>query len=462
MSAILDHNQTPQRNVICCLLALEIADYDAKPVFDQIRSTQDFQNLLVDATAHICPRDLVSIECEDGALLGFLAHPQECFTIALAIREGASTQDRSHGLALRIGINLGTVQIAEDEFGHPHVSGEGRQDADRVMRQGPPRQISVSRPFFELLSRAAPELSGLLEYQGVFSDTVGPPLYLYRLSPPQRTEPERLSDGLSTQVTSVGLSVPPARAVLAIDTRTPLNGRRRLPWLREALLAGLVGAVLLTPLNRSRIEDPVTTAGAPRAAAPPQEAAVAAADPSFALNTADAMTRPAVRLPAALAEPASALPPVAKSRREARIGAAPPGRRGQQSRLVTSQQVGSPGKRVTQNSKVDSDHVAEPGSIQRRNASLLLAVKPWGEVFVDGKSVGITPPLNRFKVSPGRHQIAVTNSSLPSYQLQIVLDPEEQVTVAHDFTCISDREKPCREDLGRGLVFASRIPPAGR
>jgi len=466
MNAILDHNQTLQRNMICCLLALEIADYDAKSVFDQIRSTQDFQKLLFDATAHICPRDLVSIEREDGALLSFLADPRECFTTALAIRQAASTQDRSDGLALRIGINLGTVQIAEDEFGHPHVSGEGRQDTDRVMRHGPPRQISVSRPFFELLSRAAPELSGLLEYEGVFSDTVAPPLCLYRLSPPQSAEPERLLDGLSTQVRSAEVSVPAARAALAIDIRMPLNGRRRLAWLRKPLLAVLVGAVLLTPLNRSRIVEPVATAGGPPAAVTPPEAALAAADPSFALDTAAPMTRPTVALPAGLAEPPNAPPPVAASRREARTGTAPPAGRGQQKQLVTSEQVGSPGKRVAQNPKVDADHVAEPGSSQRRSALLLLAVKPWGEVFVDGKRVGITPPLKRFEVPPGRHQITVSNSSFPRYRLQIVLDPEEQVTVAHDFACVPTREKPCRQDLGRRLVFASgfglETPPGGR
>ena len=42
MSAINDHSETVPRHVICCLLALEIAEYDVRPVFDQIRSTQRF------------------------------------------------------------------------------------------------------------------------------------------------------------------------------------------------------------------------------------------------------------------------------------------------------------------------------------------------------------------------------------------------------------------------------------
>ena len=105
--------------MICCLLALEIADYDAKPIFDQIRLTHDLHTLLFDATARATSHDLVSMVEEDGALLGFLADPEECFTTALTIRDATLTQGRYRNLTLRMGINLGKAQIAEDEFGNP-------------------------------------------------------------------------------------------------------------------------------------------------------------------------------------------------------------------------------------------------------------------------------------------------------------------------------------------------------
>ena len=79
------------------------------------------------------------------------------------------------------GSTLGTVEIAEDEFGHPYVSGEGRQDADRVMRHGPPRPDLGRAPVLRGPVARSATLSGLLEYQGVFSDTLGPPLCLYRV-----------------------------------------------------------------------------------------------------------------------------------------------------------------------------------------------------------------------------------------------------------------------------------------
>jgi hypothetical protein len=92
-----------------------------------------------------------------------------------------------------------------------------------------------------------------------------------------------------------------------------------------------------------------------------------------------------------------------------------------------------------------------------RSATLSLAVKPWGEVYVDGRKIGVTPPLKKFALAPGLRLITITNSSLPTYQAQLAVDPGAQLTVAHDFICISDREKPCREGFGKGLELHSRF-----
>ena len=125
--------QHANKKLICCLLAVEIADYEAKPIFDQVRLTQDFHSLL-DATVCATSHDLVSIVEEDGAVLAFLCDPDHCLRTALEIRAATLTHDRYRELQLRIGIDLGKARIAGDELGHPHVTGEGRQDADRLMR----------------------------------------------------------------------------------------------------------------------------------------------------------------------------------------------------------------------------------------------------------------------------------------------------------------------------------------
>jgi hypothetical protein len=450
MNAINDHSKTVSRNAICCLLALEIVEYDAKPVFDQIRATQDFRRLLSDATAHIGLGDLISIVREDGALLSFLADPEECFTTALTIREAASTEDRYQDLPLRIGINLGTVEIAKDEFDHPYVSGEGRQDADRVMRHGPPRQISVARPFFELLSRAAPTLSGLLEFQGVFSDTLGPPLCLYRVAPPQSIRSDNfLSPVATTAISSARIdNVVEAIPVTPVEAaQLPVRGRNwlRPSWLRNSLLPLLIGVVLLTPFTRARVE--VTPAGQ---AAIPQHAALVAAISASESVVAEHTAGSAATASKDSADASGTLP-IAPS-----LGR-PNGRslrQGERSPAAAPKRIAASARWVTENPKKSAAQTMGPAP---QSATLLLAIKPWGEVYVDGEKIGITPPLKRFKVAPGRRQITVINSVLPSYRLDVTLDPDQQLTVLHDFSCVSHRENPCRDELGKGLELRPRV-----
>ena len=186
--------QFDRNKVICCLLATEIADYQAKPIFEQIRLTRDFHELLLDATARVASHNLISAVREDSGLLAFLCDPADCISVALAIRDATLRQDRYGDLQLRIGIDLGKADIAEDEFGQPQVTGEVARDAGRLMRQGPRCQISVSRRFVELLSPSAPELVESLEYQGHYSDNIGPPLCWYRAPAPQDIESKSLSD----------------------------------------------------------------------------------------------------------------------------------------------------------------------------------------------------------------------------------------------------------------------------
>jgi hypothetical protein len=448
--------------VICCLLAVEIADYEAKPVFDQVRLTQDFHNLLSDTKVGASSHDVVSMVGENGALLSFLADPEDCFTTALTIREATLTQDVYRDLPLRIGINLGKAQIDEDEFGHPHVGGEGRRDVDRLMRQGPARQISVARHFVELLSRTAPELAELLEYQGLYSDSVGPPLCLYRVSAPQDAESEKLSDQPPTPPVASGVIDAPARSepapitVSAQSVSKRRNWSRRL-WFGYALLPLLAGAAMATLSNRFRIEADVSrpilqlAARTPRptvseAPALPTPVAPQEMTRSDVTMPAGSASRPKKPLPAAQprAEPIAELPQGAPRIEES----APPA--GLNDTAASEAPVEPERKAVDPPTEVAS--VPGPGS-----ATLFLAVKPWGEVYMDGRKMGVTPPLKRFEVAAGRHLITITNSSLPIYQREMMVEPDAKMTVTHDFECISTRDKICREGFGKGLELHSRF-----
>jgi serine/threonine-protein kinase len=65
--------------------------------------------------------------------------------------------------------------------------------------------------------------------------------------------------------------------------------------------------------------------------------------------------------------------------------------------------------------------------------TLRLAISPWGEVEVDGQPAGVTPPLTTLELSAGTHRITVRNGDFPPYTTEVVVEPEQTVTLRHRF-----------------------------
>ena len=62
-----------------------------------------------------------------------------------------------------------------------------------------------------------------------------------------------------------------------------------------------------------------------------------------------------------------------------------------------------------------------------------LAVSPWGQVEVDGKPMGTSPPLSRLTLTSGNHTITVRNTDFPAYTTTVTVDGESPVTLRHRF-----------------------------
>jgi serine/threonine-protein kinase len=63
----------------------------------------------------------------------------------------------------------------------------------------------------------------------------------------------------------------------------------------------------------------------------------------------------------------------------------------------------------------------------------MFAIAPWGEIIVDGKSLGVSPPLQELQLSPGRHRIEVRNTGF-SPLIQIVeVKSGERIRIRHRF-----------------------------
>jgi hypothetical protein len=69
---------------------------------------------------------------------------------------------------------------------------------------------------------------------------------------------------------------------------------------------------------------------------------------------------------------------------------------------------------------------AEPARVE-------LAVLPWGEVLVDGKSRGVSPPLRTLDIPAGSHTIELRNSTFPSHVEKVNVKAGEAIRIRHRF-----------------------------
>lgn len=66
-------------------------------------------------------------------------------------------------------------------------------------------------------------------------------------------------------------------------------------------------------------------------------------------------------------------------------------------------------------------------------ALLTFAVTPWGDVYVDGKKIGPSPPLRKLKVSAGKHRVEIRNLNFPPYSQTLNLKANSTKKLKHIF-----------------------------
>jgi hypothetical protein len=68
-----------------------------------------------------------------------------------------------------------------------------------------------------------------------------------------------------------------------------------------------------------------------------------------------------------------------------------------------------------------------------RPPAINFAVKPRGDVVLDGVAKGRTPPLDRLEVPAGRHVVVIRNAGYPPLQLTLDLEAGQETTITHAF-----------------------------
>mgnify|MGYP003384775882 CR=1 FL=1 len=63
-----------------------------------------------------------------------------------------------------------------------------------------------------------------------------------------------------------------------------------------------------------------------------------------------------------------------------------------------------------------------------------IQIKPWGEVYVDDKKRGLSPPLKKLSLPEGKHKIRFVNPGFPDYVTEIEVGKKKLGTIEHEFT----------------------------
>jgi hypothetical protein len=72
-------------------------------------------------------------------------------------------------------------------------------------------------------------------------------------------------------------------------------------------------------------------------------------------------------------------------------------------------------------------------AVQSGNAAATLLIVPWGEIYVDGKPRGVSPPLRVLELSPGDHKLEIRNGVLPPHTERVSVRSGEKLTIRHRF-----------------------------
>ncbi|GAB4117214.1 MAG: hypothetical protein Fur0026_05240 [Sideroxydans sp.] len=389
--------QRGNKTIICAVFFLDIVEYSKKSVAGQISLKERFNAFLSIAIRDVPVADRIILDTGDGAAISFLGDIEDTLQAALSVRSSLLGEGvrMDPPLLVRMGINLGPVRLVKDINGLPNIVGDGINVAQRVMGFADPGQILVSRSYFDAVSRLSHEYAGMFHYQGARTDKHVREHEVYAIGYPGDFTSTHRSVVLKDEVDrSAGIHrllvqakrhwyafahqvVNVERYAMAVFAKATLVQRAAFIAVAGVLIVALgIGTYRLSHQPEEKTEV-ASTAAMPGAVTPP---AVAVGQTPVAAETAQAPTA---------------------------------------EKMIQG---------VKQSERIRTLEETTGGP-----AVVSLAITPWGEVYLDGKKQGISPPLLELQVVPGKHRLEIRNSTFPAYKEVILVKAGAQIKIRHSF-----------------------------
>ncbi len=419
------------KTIICSVFFLDIIEYSKKSVSDQISLKERFNAFLSTAIRDVPINDRIILDTGDGAAISFLGDVEDALRAALSVRSNLLSEEglMHPALQVRMGVNLGPVRLVRDINGLPNLVGDGINVAQRIMGFASTGQILVSRSYYDAASRLSQEYAGMFHFEGSRTDKHVREHEVYAIGYPGDFTGTQRRFNLRSKSKFY-------RFLNEVRTRTQKYWQATLALLKEyqahiqevfseasnnmkALYIGIVALpvlLLLLLIIRIAYFDEDTDKTIPKAAEVATLPKVNAKSDVVG-SSATRVATSAVTKPVSTAQDTKAGVELNSAKTDIAASA------------VSTEVMAK--SETKESPKKDSFKIIDSSPVAKAN--VVLKIKPWGEVYVDGKMVGVSPPLTKLLVPLGEHVVEVRNTTFPVNTRVISLKAGMKITVKHKF-----------------------------
>lgn len=380
------------KTIICSVLFLDIVEYSQKAVSGQISLKEGFNVFLSTALSEVPVKDRIILDTGDGAAISFLGDIEDALKVGLSMRHSLMTAGvyMDTPLLVRMGINLGPVRLVKDINNQPNIVGDGINVAQRVMDFADIGQLLVSRSYYDAVSRISQEYAGMFHYQGSRTDKHVREHEVYAIGYPGEFTLAKASVAGKGKFKGVAEELMQGAGRMsgaAINAYQNASMKQRILYVGVPLIAVILFGVMLAIVKRG-------------ATAPAKQVVVRYyPEADQATSAVGALT-------------------VKKSEK------------------TGSASVAKDSGRVEQSKKGDKPSIARVRTLEETTGTVAimnLVVLPWGEVYLDGRMQGVSPPLLELQVAPGKHEIEIRNANFPVFKRTIQAKVGEKIKINHTF-----------------------------
>jgi serine/threonine protein kinase len=164
-TGVLSAEDALRKNVMGTIMFLDLVAYSTHSVDQQVAIKTLFNELINKAIGGVDPMTRILLDTGDGAAICFLGDPEEALRSALILRD-LLVQKYGQKLSMRVGLHMGPVRMLMDINNRVNVVGDGINVAQRIMDFSSANQITVSRAYYEVISRISDGAERMFEYLG--------------------------------------------------------------------------------------------------------------------------------------------------------------------------------------------------------------------------------------------------------------------------------------------------------